>query len=117
MPVAWAFFTSFQQNSDVAGHLSIVLEPKVNEYLSLVMRLVLVFGFCFELPVLIMLLVRSNLVSVKDLRHKRRYAILIAFILAAILTPPDPVSQIALALPMILLYELSILGSLLFIKK
>lgn len=112
MPIAWGFFAGFEQSSQGSEVLQIALEPKVNEYLSLVMRLILVFGFCFELPVFLMLLVRSGLVSVQTLRNKRRYAILIAFIFAALLTPPDPISQIALALPMLILYEISILGSL-----
>ena len=116
LPVAWKFFLGFEQARE-AGHLAIRLEPKVGEYLSLVMRLILAFGICFELPVLLMLLVRVGITSAESLRKKRRYAILIAVIAAAILTPPDPFSQIALALPIILLYEISIWGAHLMMGK
>ena len=116
LPVAWKFFLGFEQARE-AGHLAIRLEPKVGEYLSLVMRLILAFGICFELPVLLMLLVRVGITSAESLRKKRRYAILVAVIVAAILTPPDPFSQIALALPIILLYEVSIWGAHLMMGK
>ncbi len=115
LPVAWKFFLGFEQAKD-ASHLAIRLEPKVGEYLSLVMRLVLAFGLCFELPVLLMLLVKAGITTAESLRQKRRYAILIAVVVAAILTPPDPLSQIALALPVILLYEISIWGAVLMAK-
>ena len=108
MPVAWEFFTGFEQLAAGPGELSIELEPKVNEYLSLVMRLIFAFGLSFELPVVISLLARVGMVTPAGLRKKRRYAIVSAFIAAAILTPPDPLSQLALAIPIILLYELSI---------
>ncbi len=108
MPVAWEFFTGFEQLAAGPGELSIELEPKVNEYLSLVMRLIFAFGLSFELPVVISLLARVGMVTPTGLRKKRRYAIVSAFIAAAILTPPDPLSQLALAIPIILLYELSI---------
>ena len=107
LPVAWQFFLGFEQQA-AQDALAIVLEPKVNEYLSLTMRLILAFGICFELPVLLVLLVRAGLTSSEGLREKRRYAILIAFVAAAVLTPPDPMSQIGLAIPIIILYELSI---------
>ena len=116
LPVAWKFFLGFEQARE-AGHLAIRLEPKVGEYLSLVMRLVLAFGVCFELPVLLMLLVRVGITSAEALAKRRRYAILIAVIVAAVLTPPDPFSQIALALPIILLYEASIWGARLMMGK
>ena len=115
LPVAWKFFLGFEQAKDTA-HLAIRLEPKVGEYLSLVMRLVLAFGVCFELPVLLMLLVKAGITNAEALRKKRRYAILIVVIVAAVLTPPDPLSQIALALPIILLYEMSIWGAVLMAK-
>jgi sec-independent protein translocase protein TatC len=85
------------------------LEPKVDQYLSLVMRLIFAFGICFELPVLIILLSKVGIVSVAGLKAKRKYAVLIAFVVAAILTPPDVISQILLAVPVIILYEISIL--------
>ena len=111
MPVAWEFFTSFEQLVVGQGELPIELEPKVNEYLSLVMRLIFAFGLSFELPVVISLLARVGMVTVDGLKKKRRYAIVIAFIAAAILTPPDPLSQLALAIPIIILYEISIICS------
>ena len=108
MPVAWQFFASFQQMG-AEGALPIELVPKVGEYLSLVMRLIFAFGISFELPVLITLLARVGLATSEGLKSKRRYAIVIAFVAAAILTPPDPLSQISLAVPIILLYEISII--------
>jgi sec-independent protein translocase protein TatC len=113
MPVAWEFFTGFEQLSVGPGELAIELEPKVNEYLSLVMRLIFAFGLSFELPVVISLLARVGMVTPAGLRKKRRYAIVSAFIAAAILTPPDPLSQLALAIPIIILYEVSIYCSVL----
>ena len=108
LPVAWQFFSSFEQ---LAGEnlLAITLEPKVNEYLSLVMRLIFAFGLSFELPVILLILVKVGMTTPAGLRKKRRYAIVIAFIAAAVLTPPDPLSQLALALPIVLLYEGSII--------
>ncbi len=106
MPVALSFFLGFEQTA--AEGLRVEMEAKVSEYLSFAMTLIFAFGLCFELPVLLTLLVKVGMTSVKSLREKRRYAILIAFIAAAILTPPDPLSQIGLAIPIILLYEISI---------
>jgi len=108
LPMAWKFFLSFEQMG-APGGLPIQLEAKVNEYLSLVMRLIFAFGVCFELPVVMTLLGKMGVISSKGMREKRRYAIVSAFIAAAILTPPDPISQIGLALPTILLYEISII--------
>ena len=115
MPLAWDFFLDFQKPAD-AGALAIEIEPKVDQYLSLVMRLIFAFGICFELPVLIILLSKVGIVSVAGLKAKRKYAVLIAFVVAAILTPPDVISQILLAVPVILLYEISILCAV-FIEK
>ncbi len=107
LPVAWKFFLSFE-SAGGAGAMPIQLEAKVNEYLSLVMRLIFAFGICFELPVVMALLGKVGLATSKGMKEKRKYAIVLAFVAAAILTPPDPVSQIGLALPTILLYEISI---------
>jgi sec-independent protein translocase protein TatC len=109
MPVAWQFFLSFETMGG-DGVLPIQLEAKVNEYLSLVMKLIFAFGISFELPLVLTLLARAGMVTADGLADKRKYAIVMAFFAAAILTPPDPLSQISLAVPIILLYEISILA-------
>ncbi|MCZ6510681.1 MAG: twin-arginine translocase subunit TatC, partial [Alphaproteobacteria bacterium] len=116
LPVAWQFFSSFEQLAS-EGSLAITLVPKVNEYLSLVMRLIFAFGLCFELPVILLILVKVGITTPDGLRKKRRYAIVVAFIAAAVLTPPDPLSQLALALPIVLLYEISIFIAVYMMRK
>jgi len=116
IPLAWQFFLGFE-HPGTDGSLPLVLEPKVDQYLSLVMRLIFAFGVCFELPVLIILLAKVGMVSSTGLAKKRKYAILIAFVVAAVLTPPDVISQVLLAIPVAILYEISIIGARIIEKK
>lgn len=106
-PMVMWFFLAMEQGGG-EGKVSIQLLPKVSEYLSLIMSLIFAFGLLFQLPVITTLLARVGFVTSDSLKEKRKYAIVISFIVAAVLTPPDPVSQIGLALPAILLYEISI---------
>lgn len=107
-PLAWSFFLSFEQHT--VGSLPVKLEAKVSEYLTLVINMLLAFGTAFQMPILLALLAKLDIITGQSLKNKRRFAIVLIFILAAILTPPDAVSQIGLAIPMIILYELSILA-------
>ena len=109
MPLAMRFFLSLEQPGG-NGVAAIDLLPKVDEYLGLVMTLILAFGLVFQLPVILTLLARIGIVSSAMLKSGRRYAIVLAFIAAAVLTPPDLISQFGLALPTLLLYEGSILS-------
>lgn len=106
-PMAMLFFLGMEQVGG-ADTASITLLPKVSEYLGLVMTLIFAFGLVFQLPVVTTLLARAGIITAAGLAGKRKYAIVMAFIVAAVLTPPDPVSQLGLALPTILLYEIAI---------
>ena len=116
MPLAIKFFLSFE-SAGSASMIPIQLEAKVNEYLSLVMRLIFAFGISFQLPVVLSLLARIGIVDSAYLKLRRKYFVVIIFTAAAILTPPDPITQIGLALPLLLLYELSIITVKLIEKK
>ena len=106
MPKAWSFFLGFQiKNED----MSIILEAKVNEYVSIAISFMFAFGLAFQLPIIMIMLALFKFVTIDMLRKYRRFVVIIIFTIAAILTPPDVFSQIALAIPMLILYEITIL--------
>ena len=107
MPTAFKFFLGYQGN---IGGIEQEALPSIGEYLSLVMHFILAFGIAFLLPVLLMLLERAGLVTRDQLKRGRRYAILVAFLIAAVATPPDVLSQFMLAIPLIVLYEMSLVA-------
>ncbi|MCF6208096.1 MAG: twin-arginine translocase subunit TatC, partial [Ghiorsea sp.] len=109
-PLIFEFFLGF--STDLIQAM-----PAIKEYLTLVLKLLFAFGMSFQIPIIIMLLVRMDLVGTQALKEKRRYVIVWAFIFAAILTPPDIISQTLLALPMLLLYEVGIVLSHMAAKK
>ena len=116
MPLAIKFFLSFE-STGITTSLPIQLEAKVNEYLSLVMKLIFAFGLSFQLPVILNLLAKVGAIDSQYLKERRKYFIVIIFAAAAVLTPPDPITQIGLAIPLLILYELSILSVKLTEKK
>ena len=116
MPLAIKFFLSFE-STGLNTNLPIQLEAKVNEYLSLVMKLIFAFGLSFQLPVILSLLARIGFIDSIFLKEKRKYVVVIIFGAAALLTPPDPITQIGLAIPLLILYELSIFSVRIIEKK
>ena len=107
MPVLMQFSLGMQQAASI-DQAGIELLPKVSEYLALIMTLIFAFGISFQLPVVLTLLGQAGIIDSQFLKDKRRYAIVFVFVVAAVLTPPDVISQLMLAIPMILLYELSV---------
>ena len=116
VPIAWDFFIAFD-TSGIEKSFTLELEPKINEYISLTLKLAFAFGIAFQLPTAIFLLTILGLTSPTDLQKKRRFVIVIIFLLSAIITPPDVISQIGLAIPVICLYEFSIFISKFFEKR
>lgn len=116
IPMAWPFFLGFQTSAAQTA-LPIQLEARIGDYLSLIITLIFAFGLCFQLPVLLMLLGRVGIVNADSLRRKRKYAVVLAFVFGAFLTPPDVISQIGLAIPVLGLYELSIILVAMLQKK
>ena len=109
-PMAWKFFLSFQTVGG-QGDLAVTLQAKVSEYLALVMKLIFAFGVAFELPVVLTLLARVGIIDSADLKRFRRFAYVGMFALAALITPPDAISMISLALPLVVLYEVSVISA------
>ena len=107
IPNAFRFFTSFEEVAH-DGALAITAEPRVSEYLGLIMQLIIGFGLAFELPVILTLLVRAEILAAASLVRSRRYAYLGVTVVSAILTPPDALSMLAMAVPLVLLFEVSI---------
>ncbi len=114
-PLAWKFFLSFEQS--MLGSLPMRLEAKVSEYLNITINMIIAFGTAFQMPVLLTLLAKIGVITADDLSKKRRFAVVFIFILAAILTPPDAISQIGLAIPMLILYEVSIITCKIITKE
>lgn len=105
MAKAWGFFLSFEMTDST---LPLMLEARISEYLSLIIKLILAFGIAFQLPIILVILALFGFVTSESLAKKRRIAILINFIIAGFITPPDILSQIALVIPMLLLYEIGV---------
>lgn len=115
MPKALDFFISFEKNS--TDGLKLILQPKIDEYLKITIQLMFAFGLAFQMPIILIILCLLNIVTVDSLRLKRRIAIVLNFILAGFLTPPDILSQFLLAIPLVFLYEIAIISSMILTKK
>ncbi len=117
-PLAWKFFIGFEQLSGQGDlPMAVVLEAKVSDYLALVMQMLIAFGLAFQLPVVLTLMARAGMVKAASLARTRKFALVGIVTVAAIFTPPDVISQVALAVPLMLLYELSIVSCRLIEKK
>ena len=116
LPLAFKFFISFEMEG-IGSQMPIELEARISQYLGLITELIFAFGMAFQLPIILILLVKIGLISVKSLKAHRKYWIVFIFVVAAILTPPDVLSQISLAIPMMLLYEIAIIISMRITKK
>lgn len=108
MPLAWKFFLGFQTSPEETG-LPIQLEARIGDYLNLIISFIFAFGLCFQLPVVLSLMARAGMITADWLAQRRKFAIVIAFIVGGALTPPDVISQVSLAVPVVGLYEISIL--------
>ncbi len=110
LPITFEFFLTFEfQGLKDSSQIPIKLETKISDYLSFVINIFFSFGFAFQLPICLLFLIRCGFITINDLQIRRKYWIVAIFIIAAILTPPDVVSQISLAIPMIFLFEIAIL--------
>jgi sec-independent protein translocase protein TatC len=116
IPAAWNFFVGFENITPSSG-MPIILQAKISEYLSLVTSMIIGFGIAFQLPIIMTLLTQLGLVNIAWLKGKRRHAIVLIFIVAAVLTPPDIMSQIMLAIPLLILFEASLFVCTLIMHK
>ncbi|MBA8666687.1 twin-arginine translocase subunit TatC [Holosporaceae bacterium 'Namur'] len=107
IPMAWKFFLSFE-NVNSTEYLPVMLEAKISDYLDLTLEMIIGFGIAFQLPIIALLLAKAKVLKGSWLAVKRKYAVVVIFVVAAILTPPDVISQVLLAIPLLLLYEISI---------
>ena len=115
-PLAWKFFVGFE-NLGSNGGLPIILEARVSEYLSLSMQLILAFGLAFQIPIILLILIVSELIELETLKKSRKIAIVLIVVFAAIVTPPDIISQIGLAIAIYLLFEITLLIAKRLTKK
>ncbi|MGD9638776.1 MAG: twin-arginine translocase subunit TatC [Alphaproteobacteria bacterium] len=116
IPMAWSFLMGFQSSFGQTV-LPIQLEARISEYLSLIMTLIMAFGLCFQMPVFLVLLAYAGIITPESLIKFRKYAIVLIFFVAAVVTPPDIISQVGLAIPLIMLYEITIKASAIVIKN
>ncbi len=116
LPMAWKFFLSFETTTATAT-IPLAFEPRVENYVTLVLKLMLIFGLCFQLPLLMVVAAKLGWICLDSLRSYRRHAIVAIFIVAAIITPPDVISQLMLAVPLVFLYEIAVLAVKFMVKS